>query len=497
MRNAGILLHLTSLPSQWGVGTLGAEARRFADFLHRAGQSVWQILPVCPTGYGDSPYQSFSTFAGNPYFIDLDLLREEGLLKKGEYSRLKWSADPRNVDYGAIYRLRFPVLRKAFQRFREQLPADYDRFCWEQEDWLEDYALFMALKDAHGGAPWYDWEDGLKYRNRDSLEAARAQYGEDIFFWKFLQYEFRCQWDSLKAYVNGLGISILGDLPIYVAMDSADVWTHPEEFYLDEQLRPVEVAGCPPDGFTADGQLWGNPLYRWDKMAEEGFPWWTRRVGYAMTLFDKLRIDHFRGFESYYSIPGGDTTARNGHWNPGPGLALFHTMESRLGKLDIVAEDLGYLTEAVHKLVEDSGYPGMKLLQFAFDSRENSDYLPHHYSYHCVVYTGTHDNDTIQGWMHTAPAADVEFARKYLRLTEAEGAHWGMMKSAWASVGDLAIVTMQDLLGLGSEARMNTPSTSTGNWRWRLLPGEASDALADEIRENMEIYHRLPDQNLQ
>ncbi len=491
MRNAGILMHLTSLPSPYGIGTMGAQAREFVDFLHRAGQSVWQTLPVCPTSFGDSPYQTFSTFAENPYLIDLDLLREDGLLQKGEYEDLPWGSDPAQVDYGAIYQLRFPVLRKAFARFKEHLPADYDLFCWDQGDWLEDYALFMALKEAHGGAPWYQWEDGLKHRWPEDIALAKLKYGDDIYFWKMLQYLFAKQWNELKAYANERGIAMFGDLPIYVAMDSADVWTHPERFELNERLEPIEVAGCPPDGFTADGQLWGNPLYRWDVMEAEGYDWWVRRVGHAFTLFDKVRIDHFRGFESYYAVPGGDKTAKNGRWRPGPGLSFFRTLEARLGKLDIVAEDLGYLTEAVHQLVDASGYPGMKLLQFAFDSRENSDYLPHRYGYHCVVYTGTHDNDTILGWMNTAPKADTEFARKYLRLTEEEGVNWGMMKSAWATVGDLAIVTMQDLLGLGSEARMNIPSTATGNWRWRMLPGQATDALADTIYENMELYRRL------
>lgn len=491
MRSAGILMHLSSLPSPWGIGTMGAEAKKFVDFLQQAGQAVWQTLPVCPTSYGDSPYQTFSTFAENPYFIDLDLLREDGLLKKGEYEDLPWGEDPAVVDYGTLYRLRFPVLRKAFDRFKENLPADYDDFCWDQGDWLEDYALFMALKEAHQGAPWYQWEEDLKRRQPEAIAQAKLRYGDDIFFWKALQYLFARQWNDLKAYANERGVAMFGDLPIYVAMDSSDVWTHPEWFELDENLEPIEVAGCPPDAFTADGQLWGNPLYRWDVMKKDGYDWWVRRVGHAFTLFDKVRIDHFRGFESYYAIPGKDKTAKNGRWRPGPGLPFFQTLERRLGRLDIVAEDLGYLTEAVHRLVEESGYPGMKLLQFAFDSRESSDYLPHRYGYHCVVYAGTHDNDTILGWMNTAPREDAEFARKYLRLTKEEGANWGMMKSVWASVGDLAIVTMQDLLGLSSEARMNTPSTASGNWRWRMLPGQATAELAGRIRENMELYRRL------
>ena len=483
---------ISSLPSPYGIGTLGAEARKFADFLAAGGQSCWQLLPVGPTSYGDSPYQSFSSFAGNPYFIDLDILAEWGLLEPGEYQFLSWGNDPGQADYELLYKNRFQVLRLAVSRLSRGDKFEMRGTLWGA-DWLEDYALFMALKDKFGGASWLDWPEELRLREPASLALARKELAAEIDFWKWVQHLFFSQWWSLKEYVNQKNISIIGDLPIYVALDSADVWANPDQFQLDENGRPTEVAGCPPDGFSADGQLWGNPLFDWERMKKDGYAWWLKRIAWQFQICDTLRIDHFRGFDSYYAIPYGDATAKNGRWKPGPGIGFFKAVNKALGKKDIIAEDLGFLTPSVHKLLKDSGYPGMKVLEFAFDSRDTgSDYLPHCYSPHCVVYAGTHDNDTIQGWMASAPKKDVSFAKAYLRLSKREGYHWGMMRSAWASPADLAVMQFQDLLGLGSEARMNTPSTLGNNWKWRALPGTFDEKLSKRLYREMKVYQRLP-----
>ena len=484
-------MHISSLPSPYGIGTMGKEARKFADFLEKAGQKYWQILPICPTSYGDSPYQSFSSFAGNPYFIDLETLCKEKLLKKSECESFPWGENPHYVDYGVMYQSRYQLLRLAFNRFKKDIPDEFYTFCKKEAEWLEEYALFMALKDAHGGVAWFEWEDELRLRKPEALEAARREYADNILFYKMLQYLFYKQWWSLKEYVNGKGIEIVGDVPIYVAGDSADVWANPSQFYLDENLNPIDVAGCPPDAFSADGQLWGNPLFRWDVMKKDNYEWWTKRIKAVSKLYDVVRIDHFRGFDSYYAIPAKDTTAKNGEWRQGPGMDLFKTLKRRLGKLNIIVEDLGFLTPSVLKLVADSGFPGMKVVQFAFDSREGSNYLPHTYPTNCVVYTGTHDNDTIMGWMKTAPKASVKFAKEYLNLTKEEGYNWGMMRGAWGSVADTAIVTMQDIIGAGSEARMNTPSTLGGNWEWRATSNQIDNKLAKRVYKYMEMYGRL------
>ena len=448
MRTSGVLMPISSLPSPYGIGTMGKSARKFVDFLVKGGQTYWQILPICPTSYGDSPYQSFSSFAGNPYFIDLDILCKENLLKKKE--------------------------------------------CEAEKDWLEDYTLFMALKDANDGKAWGQWDEKLRVRDAAALDEARKKYAEDIEFYKMLQYLFFKQWRELKAYANENGIEIIGDVPIYVAGDSADVWANPKQFYLDEDLNPIEVAGCPPDGFSADGQLWGNPLFRWDEMKKDNYAWWTKRIKAMSELYDIIRIDHFRGFDSYYAIPAKDKTAKNGKWKQGPGMDLFNQLEKKLGKLPIIVEDLGFLTDSVRKLLKDSGFPGMKVIQFAFDSREGSDYLPHTYTSHCVVYTGTHDNDTVMGWMKTAPKASVKFATEYLNLTEEEG----YMRAAWSSVADMAIVPMQDLIGLGSEARINIPSTLGENWKWRALEGQITKDLAKKLYKYMQMYGRISEKVL-
>ncbi len=491
MRTSGVLMHISSLPSPYGIGTFGRSAYEFIDFLFDAGQSFWQILPLGQTSYGDSPYQSFSTYAGNPYFVDLDTLAWQGLLFPEDFRDAEWGTDPEEVDYEKMYRLRYPVLRLAARRFLDRGPAEFSEFCAAESRWLEDYALFMALKDQRGGAAWQEWEEPLRRRESAALEHARCELADDIRFWKVVQFWFFTQWREVKRYANDKGIRIIGDLPIYVAADSADVWADPAQFQLDEDLRPVNVAGCPPDGFSRLGQLWGNPLFRWDNMREDGYGWWFGRIAQASELFDVIRIDHFRGFDSYYSIPRDLPDARVGRWEQGPGIEFFHRMREVLGDKDIIAEDLGFLTDSVLQMVQDSGYPGMKVLQFAFDAREESDYLPYHYGPHCVVYTGTHDNDTVLGWMEHAPAEDVEFAKRYLRLTEEEGFHWGMMRGALESVGDTAILTMQDILGLDGRARMNTPSTLGCNWKWRMKAGAVTKELTARLREYTQTYGRL------
>lgn len=486
-------MHLSSLPSPYGIGTMGQPARDFVDFLHASGQSYWQLLPICPTSYGDSPYQSYSTFAGNPYFIDLDELEKIGLLDKSDYENVDWENVPERVNFGALYQKRYPILHKAVDKFLTCIPEDFDKFCEKNESWLSDFALFMALKDVHGGASWSEWVPPLRNRDSKALIVAEEAYKENIMFWKVLQYLFFKQWEDIKAYANEQGISIIGDLPIYVSLDSVDVWAHPELFQLDENKVPKEVAGCPPDGFSADGQLWGNPLFDWDYMEKNDFAWWVDRIQYLCKVYDVLRIDHFRGFDSYYAIPYGDDTAKNGYWKQGPGMKLFNAVERAIGRQSIIAEDLGHMTDSVRKLLRDSGFPGMKVLEFAFDRRDDNciDYLPHNYIRNCVAYTGTHDNDTILGWFDEADEEDTAYAREYLCISEGESLTWSMMSALWACVADTTIVQAQDLLELGSEARMNQPSTVGRNWQWRALPGVFTKELAEKLKHKMEVYHRL------
>ena len=489
MRASGILMPVFSLPGPFGIGTLGSEATAFVDFLAEAKQTYWQILPIGPTGYGDSPYQSFSAFAGNPYFIDFRLLAADGYLTAEEIP----AAQPvSTVDYGALYNQRPVLLKKAADRLLAAPSPAYEAFCTAQSFWLEDYALFMAVKAEQGQAGLADWPDALRCREPEVIAAAKVRLADQISYHKAVQFFFYTQWNALKAYANRKGVLLVGDIPIYVSPDSSDLWTQPELFQTDGQMHLTHVAGCPPDSFAADGQLWGNPLYRWDAMKADGYRWWIDRFRASAALYDIIRIDHFRGFEGYYAIPGGAATARDGVWRQGPGIELFHAVRAALGDLPIIAEDLGFLTEGVHRLREECGFPGMKVLQFAFDSREDSDYLPHNYPRHCVVYTGTHDNDTIMGWMHTASPEDVRFAWEYLRLTEAEGPNWGMMCGALQSPGDTVILTMQDLLGLGSEARMNIPSTLGCNWKWRAAPDSITPELADRLHHVTGLYRRLP-----
>ena len=485
-------MHISSLSSPYGIGSMGKEAREFVDFLKKSGQSYWQILPVCPTSYGDSPYQSFSTFAGNPYFIDLELLREEGLLQKEDYVDVDWESTPDKVNYEALYYKRYDILRKAADRFIENPSSEYSDFCDEQKEWIYDYALFMALKDANGGVAWTEWDEDLKKRNPKALEDAKTKYSKEIEFWKIMQFLFFKQWKSLRQYANDREIEIIGDLPIYVALDSVDVWANPHLFLLDENLEPIDVAGCPPDGFSATGQLWGNPLFRWDVMEEEDYDWWVRRISQACKIYNVLRIDHFRGFDSYYAIPYGADTAMNGEWRIGPGIKLFKAMERKIGPQNIIAEDLGYLTDSVRQLLKDSGFPGMKVLEFAFDSRDsnNADYLPHNYPEYCIAYAGTHDNETICGWKKTAAPEDIAYAKDYLKLSDDDFC-WDMIDRLWATAANTVIIQAQDILELGSESRMNIPSTLGGNWSWRALEGAFTDEIADRLRKITEQHNRL------
>ncbi len=490
-RASGILMHISSLPSPYGIGALGKEARAFADFLKRAGQGYWQILPVGQTGYGDSPYQSFSTFAGNPYFIDLDALAEEGLLTEAELNGVNWGSDPRHVDYGTVYEHRFQVLENAFLRAKERDCLEAEAFYESNAPWLYDYALFMALKEHFSMRAWFTWEDDIRLRRPEAMARYGALLGERVRFYSYLQYLFFKQWKAFRAYVNGLNIKLIGDLPIYVSPDSADVWANPACFQLDENGFPSAVAGVPPDYFSSTGQLWGNPLYAWDYHKETGYAWWLDRIFSAAGLFDMLRIDHFRGFESYWSVPYGETTAQIGVWEKGPGRGLIDAIKTRFSALPILAEDLGLMTDEVRALLSASGYPGMKVLQFAFDSGEKNDYLPHNYVKNCVCYTGTHDNTTLRAWLDAASEHDRAFARDYLGLNEREGFLWGVLRGGLSSVADLFMAQMQDYLALGADCRMNEPSTLGGNWTWRMLPSEQSDGLAQKIRAATELYGRL------
>lgn len=489
-RASGVLMHISSLPGQSGIGTLGPEARSFVDFLRDAGQTYWQILPVGPTGMGDSPYQSFSTFAGNPYFIDFGQLERDGLLSGDDWKNINWGGDPTSVDYGLLYRERGKVFKRVQENFEKNVPDGFDTFCSENSWWLDDYALFMAVKDCHGGRPFCEWEDGIRRREPDAIEEWKTKCRSGMSYHKILQYLFYRQWGELKEYAGKNGIRIVGDIPIYVAADSSDVWSCPDQFALDGDYMPVEVAGCPPDAFSADGQLWGNPVYNWDLMRKDGYSWWKRRLSHSLKIYDVLRIDHFRGFDSYYCIPAGSTDARNGTWRKGPGADLFAEIKKDFGDLPIIAEDLGFLTDSVRSMLEEVGFPGMKVLQFAFDSREtNSGYLPHSYTRNTVVYTGTHDNDTILGWMDGITGDDMELACRYLRTTR-ENLAESMMASAMASVSDTCVLTMQDLIGLGGAARMNTPSTLGGNWKWRATLEQISGKAGSLLKSLTDLYGR-------
>ena len=493
MRKCGVLLPVSSLPSAYGIGCFSKEAYEFVDRLKEAGQSCWQILPMGPTSYGDSPYQSFSTFAGNPYFIDPCDLVERGYISQHACDSYDFGDDLEYVDYEKIYKSRFLLLREAWKNSNIAENEDFQRFVKENSSWLDDYALYMAVKTSFDNVCWVEWDEDIRTRKPSALKAYRKKFAEEIEFYQFQQYMFRIQWDKLKAYANENGVEIIGDIPIYVAFDSADAWAGPELFQFDEDCNPKAVAGVPPDAFSATGQLWGNPLYDWEYHKKTNYKWWMQRLTACFRMYDIVRIDHFRAFDEYYAIPADAKTAVNGEWRPGPGYELFKTMKRKLGEKQVIAEDLGLLTPSVLELVQKTGYPGMKVLQFAFSANEESDYLPHNYQKNCVVYTGTHDNDTLLGWYGTLDRQDKEFCNAYLGITggrknELTGA---FIRAAFSSVADLAVIPMQDYLGLGAEARINTPSTLGDNWQWRMLPGVFTGELAEKMKACAKLYGRL------
>ena len=494
-RASGILLPISSLPSKYGIGCFSKSAYDFVDWLKDAGQTFWQILPVGPTSFGDSPYQSFSTFAGNPYFIDLDVLIEEGVLTQEECESVDFGENVTDIDYEALYENRYILLTMAYERSDISRNPDYQAFLAENKWWLDDYALFMALKNFFSGKCWNEWPEDIRLRYSYALDYYRRELYFDIEFQMYMQFKFFQQYKKLKAYANEKGIKIIGDIPIYVAMDSADTWANPKLFQLDENNVPTAVAGCPPDGFSADGQLWGNPLYRWDYHSQTGYQWWVTRMWYVFQLYDVTRIDHFRGFDEYYSIPYGETTARNGHWEKGPGMDLFRAVEANLGWHEVIAEDLGYVTDTVRQMVLDSGFPGMKVLEFAFDTRDSgsaADYQPHNYTENSVVYTGTHDNETLVGWFGSIPKEDLQMARDYLcdHHTPKKWLYKSFIAMAMRSVSKYCIIPMQDWLGLDNSCRINFPSTIGTNWRWRLTEDQLTEELQKEIFAVTRRYHR-------
>lgn len=502
-RSSGILLHPTSLPGRYGIGDFGREAYAFADFLHSAGQKVWQVLPLNPTGYGDSPYQCFSAFAGNPLLIDLEALVGQKLLDRTDLDSVSVFPD-KQVNFGAVISSKLPLLNKAARRFAERACKEHREafatFVEDNSDWLDDVALFMAAKDTHGGVAWTLWSPELVRRDPAGLEKWRKKLADDIAAIKFCQFEFFRQWHALKAYCNRHGIRILGDVPIYVAHDSADVWACPEVFHLDESGYPTKVAGVPPDYYSNTGQLWGNPIYRWDLLKQTGYSWWINRFRAALAMYDVVRLDHFRGFEAYWEIPAGETTAINGRWMKGPGAALFEALEQALGPLPVIAENLGVITPEVEGLRNQFGFPGMAVLQFAFgiDSQAPT-FRPHRYERNLVAYTAGHDNDTTCGWWTGGTGAsvrtveDVErehsLARAYLGF-EDEPINWVLIRHVMMSVADIAMTTMQDVLGLGSEARMNLPGSFGNNWKWRFTAEQATPGHVARLREFSELYER-------
>lgn len=491
-RGAGVLLPVSSLPSPYGIGSFGQAAYDFVDFLKSAKQTWWQVLPLGPTSYGDSPYQSFSAFAGNPYFIDLDALAEEGLLDVKEIASCDWGNDPEQVDYEKLFKARFPLLKTAYLHSRHLQSEAYHAFCADHADWLEDYSVYMAIKTHFDNHSWVEWPDKIRLRHADALAKYTEKLQDEIGFWKFCQFKFYEQWRKLKAYANDNGVRIVGDIPIYVSLDSADVWVNRNLFQLDEDGSPLAVAGVPPDMFSATGQLWGNPLYDWETMRADGFAWWKKRMHASAALYDVIRIDHFIGIVRYYSIPGGDKTAEQGTWKTGPGSALIKAFAEALGDAKVIAEDLGIVTPAVRRVKNAANYPGMKLMECGFDNGPENGNLPHQFESNCIVYGGTHDNETLVGYFHHAKAKEVAFAKAYLHVKRRKDFVWAIIRAAYASVADTAIFQIQDFLELDNRARMNIPATLGGNWTWRMLPDALTESLVERIRLLTETYGRAP-----
>ena len=490
-RSSGILLPVSSLPSNYGIGTLGIEAYNFIDFLKAAGQKYWQMLPIGPVGAGDSPYSSYSTFAGCYYYIDLDMLAEEGLISADDIAGFEWGRDNESVCYELVSINKIAVLKIAFANGREKLKDEISEFRQENSAWLNNYAMYMSLKAHFEGKAWYDWPEEIKLGTEDAKHYYSELLADEIEFWIFTQFLFSKQWKALRSYAKEQGISFIGDVPIYVPLDSADVWSEPWFFQLDEEFRPIKVAGCPPDAFTAEGQLWGNPLYNWDKMKHDGYGWWIRRIAKASELYDVIRLDHFRGFSSYWAVPAEDENAINGKWMEGPGMDLIGVLTSWFFNTEFIAEDLGNLTPDVFALLKESKLPGMKVLQFAFDSKGDSLYLPHNCIENCALYIGTHDNNTTRGWLEELSDDDKKFASDYMHITEDEGWCKGMIRTGMAAPAKLFVMQMQDILELPGSCRTNMPGTPTGNWRWRMLPGADSLELAEKLRETTKLYRRF------
>lgn len=489
-RGAGILLPIASLPSKYGIGTFGAAAHEFVDLLSDLRQKYWQVLPLGPTSYGDSPYQAFSAFAGNPYYIDLDYLVRDGLLCREEIDEYEWGTKEDEVSYDIIFENRFSVLRKAFVKFNSE-DTEYQRFCKEQTAWLSGYSFYMALKTFSGNKEWLAWEPGLRDRKPEILEQYKVLLADDIEFWKFCQYEFFTQWDELRQYANSKGVQIIGDIPLYVALDSADVWEHRELFQLQENGEPAFVAGCPPDAFSDDGQKWGNPLYDWRRMEEDDFDWWRRRMKANGRFFDMIRFDHFIGVVRYYCVPAADENARNGHWNKGPGKKLTDAITQVLGEHRMIVEDLGVAVPGVKRLVQRTGWPGMKILQFAFDGNPEHEFLPHNYTdTNMIVYGGTHDNETLVGYFREKCEYELAFLYKYLNIYSREEIPDALIRLGYSSIANVVIFQMQDLLKLGNEARMNLPSTVGTNWKWRVKKNPLSEERRSWIRTLVMLYRR-------
>jgi 4-alpha-glucanotransferase len=497
MRASGVLLPIFSLPGKYGIGCFSKEAYRFVDFLELAGQSFWQILPLGPTSYGDSPYQSFSTFAGNPYFISLEELVEQGLLTEADCEKADFGNVDASIDYGQLYQARFEILKKAFKNKNLDADEEYKKFLTENDFWIHDYSEYMAIKNHFQDQSWNAWDEDIRLRKPEALSKYREKLAEEISFYCFLQYEFYREWKNLKQYANEKGIRIIGDIPIYVSYDSADVWANPELFQLDQNGEPVAVAGCPPDGFAPTGQLWGNPIYDWDYHKKTNYEWWTLRMTKCAELYDVIRIDHFRGFDQFYSIPYPAKTAEKGKWVDGPGIELFHHLDQVLGDAEIIAEDLGFITKTVKKLVSDTGYPNMKVVEFAFDARDTgsaNDYLPHNYGENCVAYTGTHDNETLMGWLKGIPKEDLLLVAEYVDgdAMDAEDLARRLIRILHASSAKYCIIPLQDYLYLDNRSRINTPSTLGNNWKWRASESEINGALAKRIRKVTQLFGRLP-----
>ncbi len=492
-RSSGIIMHISSLPSPHGIGTFGQAAYDFARFLKKSGQTYWQLLPLGPTSYGDSPYQSFSAMAGNPYFIDLDRLVYDGLLSEIDLANVNFGTNAEYVDYSALFNNRFKILEIAYRNFNQQR-TEFIEFIEREKMWLDDYALYMAVKEEMNLRAWQEWDEDIKLRKPEALTLYNNKLAYKIGFWKFVQYQFFKQWFELKHYVNSIGIQFMGDIPIYVAADSVETWAHPNLFKLDEYKNPTVVAGCPPDTFSHDGQLWGNPIYNWDYHDQTSYQWWIDRINFNLKMFDIVRIDHFRGFEAYYEVPAYDNTARHGYWVKGPGMKLFDKVYQQLGDINVVAEDLGFTTNSLAEFLKDSGFPGMKVLEFAFSNYDESPFLPYLYDKHSITYTGTHDNDTLRGWIDTTGnKAEIEHCIRYVNNCDFYNLHWDIIRCAWSSVSDVAITQMQDILGLGNRTRMNYPSSLGGNWQWRMLPGAYNDEIANRLMDLTRLYGRYKD----